>query len=174
LSSFLPFGFRTDLNHMEVLKALPIRPVSIAAAEVISASIIGCLGQWLLIVVWLATAPSLFLVLLAGAAFCIPFNLLLFGSGYVLLLLFPYQLVASGPDVTLMGRTMIMFMGHLFALALGAGIAAVPAVGCYLLTGSEFGALLTGWCTLLALGVGLINAVAWAFGRFDVSSDMPD
>ena len=174
LSAQLPFGFRGDLNHMEVLKAPPLRPIAIATAEVVGASIIGCLGQWFLVVVGICGAPSQSVILLSGAAFYFPYNLLLFGISNLLLLLFPFRLASSGPDVTLMGRVMIMMMGNLFAVALGFGIAAIPAAVVFLVTTNWAATLVVAWIGLMIQGIGLLFGVAWAFRRFDVSTEMSD
>jgi ABC-2 type transport system permease protein len=175
MSSQMPFGFRGDLNHMEVLKALPIRPFAIASAEVIGATIIGCLGQWFLIAVAILGAPSQTLLLLSGAAFFVPFNLLLFGTNDLLLLLFPFRLSGgSGPDVTLVGRVMIIMLGSFFAVAVCFGIAAIPAAAVFLLTSSWTATWVAGWIGSMILGSGLLLAVASAFRRFDISTDMPD
>ena len=174
LSGQLPFGFRGDLNHMEVLKSLPLPPIAIASAEVIGASIIGCLGQWFFIVVGILGAPSQSAILLSGAAFFFPFNLLLFGVNNLLLLLFPFRLVGGGPDVTLMGRVMIMMMGNLFAVLFGFAIAAIPAAIVFLITSNWATTLVVAWIGLMLMGFGLLFVVAWAFRRFDISTDMPD
>lgn len=174
MGSQLPFGFRGDLNHMEVLKSLPIRPMAVATAEVVSATIIGCLGQWFLVLAGLVGAPSQSLILLAGAPFFVPYNLLLFGISNLLLLLFPFRLVSSTPDVTMMGRVMILMIGNLFALLLGIAIAAIPAAIAFLMTASWIATLVAGWFGLMLVGIAQLFAVGWAFRRFDVSTDMPD
>lgn len=174
MASQLPFGFRSDLNHMEVLKSLPIRPMAIATAEVVSATIIGCLGQWLLILAGFFGAPSQALILLMGAPFFVPFNLLLFGISNLLLLLFPFRMVSSSPDVTLMGRVMILMFGNLLALMVGVGIAAIPAGIVFLTTASWVATFVAAWIGLVLVGIALLFAVGWAFQRFDVSTDMPD
>lgn len=73
-----------------------------------------------------------------------------------------------------MGRMMIQTMGNLFAVALGFGIAAIPATAVFLVTRNWAATLVIGWIGLMIQGIGLLFAVAWAFRRFDVSSDMPD
>lgn len=174
MSAQLPFGFRSDLNHMEVLKSLPAGPFAIAMAEVTSAAVISCLGQWFLLLAGLIGAPSQSIILLTGAVFYFPFNLLLFGISNLLLLLFPFRLTGGGPDLTLMGRMMIMTVGNLFAVVLGFGIAAVPAGVVFLITANWVTTLVVAWIALLALGLGNLFAVAWAFQRFDVGFDTPD
>jgi hypothetical protein len=174
LSAQLPCGFRGDLNQMEVLKSLALSPIAIATAEVVSAAILGCLGQALLVVVSILGAPSQSMIVLTGAAFFFPYNLLLFGSNNLLLLLFPFRLVSSGPDVTLMGRIMIMMLGNLLAVALGFGLAAIPAAVILIITASWAATLVIAWIGLMSVGTGLLFGVAWAFRRFDISADMPE
>jgi hypothetical protein len=174
LSVQLPFGFRSDLNHMEVLKSLPLRPIAIATAEVVGATMIGCLGQWFLVVVGMLAAPSQSTILLSGAAFYVPFNLLLFGISNLLLLLYPYRLAGGSPDVTAMGRAMIMTMGNLFAVILAFGLAAIPAAVVYLLTSNWGATLVVAWIGLMFQGIGLLFSVAWAFRRYDISTDPPE
>ena len=159
---------------MEVLKALPHRPIAIAAAEVVGAALICCLGQWFIVVVGILGAPSQAPILLAGAAFYFPFNVLILGINNLVLLLFPFRLAGGGPDVTLMGRVMIMMVGNLLAVTLGVGIAAIPAAAVFLISKSWAATLIVAWVGLTALGGGLLFGVGWAFRRFDVSSDMPD
>lgn len=174
LASQLPFGFRGDLDHMEVLKALPHRPIAIAFGEVVSASVICCLGQMFFVMVGILGAPTQTMILLTGALFYFPFNAILFGTNNLVLLLFPFRLSSGGADVTLMGRVMIMMLGNLLAVFLGLGIAAIPAAAVFLLSDSWPATLMIAWLGLLSVGTGLLYAVAWAFSRFDVSTDMPD
>jgi hypothetical protein len=113
-------------------------------------------------------------ILLSGGAFYVPYNLLLFGVSNLLLLLFPFRLVSSGPDVTLMGRLMILMMGNLFAVIFSFGLAAIPAGIVFLLTSSWPATLIVAWVGSMLLGIALLFPVAWAFHRFDVSTEMPD
>ena len=91
MSAQLPFGFRGDLNHMEVLEGASRHSLSRLPPPKLSGPIIGCLGQWFLVVVGILGAPSQSVILLSGAAFYIPYNLLLFGITNLLCCSFPFD-----------------------------------------------------------------------------------
>lgn len=168
-----PMGFRADVDQMEFLKALPITSTAIAAGEVLCVTLLlGAVQVTLLAIVAVITGSY---VLLGWAiAFAIPFNALIFGLDSLVFLLYPARATPSTPgDIQSFGRFMVQSfikMAVFFLLILPAALLGV--LGWY------FSGSLHAIPTVILLAVAvtdvlLVLGVAWAFRRFDISTDMP-
>ncbi|MBN2309604.1 MAG: hypothetical protein JXR94_11565 [Candidatus Hydrogenedentes bacterium] len=174
LTMALRFDFRADLDQMDWLKMLPIRPLAIAAGQVVTpvllctalhAAALGFAG-------YLQGMPE---VAAAAVVFAIPLNVLLFGTENVLFLLFPIrQAVFSPGDFQMFGRQLLMMLVKMIVAAAGSGIAfAAGAVVYWLAGGSMVAGGAAAWFVLAAVAASSIPLGAWAFRRFDISTDMP-
>jgi hypothetical protein len=113
-------------------------------------------------------------VVLACAAFTLPFNFLLFALENLLFLLFPTRLAAATPgDFQTMGRNVLFLLGKV--LALGVVLLAAGVVGglAWFLTGSPWAGAAAAWPVVAASGAALVPFIALAFQAFDVGRDTP-
>jgi len=171
-SSQAPFGFRGDYGRMDLLKSLPIRPVAMAGGQMLVATMILTLLDWLVFAAAAACAPIAAAELLVAGLFALHFNWIMFGTESFLFLLYPSPLVAGGSEGFLkMGRVMLFMIAKAFVLGACAVEAAVPAAIVYFLTKSMPAACLVAWLALLLPAVGILLLMAWAYRRFDASED---
>jgi ABC-2 type transport system permease protein len=173
--SMLRFDFRDELDRMDLLRSLPIRPAAVAAAELIAPVLLLTLMQMLLLLAMGVSGMAPWPFLFAAAAFTVPFNTLLAGIENLLFLMFPLRaagLIAG--DMQLFGRQMVVFFCKFILLITGlAGASAFGIIG-YILGGKSwpaFGAV--AWIGLCFVALGMIPLLARAYARFDPSVDTP-
>lgn len=178
LASLLRFDFRADLDAMETVKTLPLRPWAVAAGQLVAPTVVLTAIHLLLIGAVAATfgdAPGSRAPLFIAAALALPFNALLFAAENLIFLVSPSRPSAVGPgDFQILGRQLFSLVARTLVVLLGAGVAAIIAVPVYLLTGRSFVVL-----TLVATGVlfvevgALVPAIGYAYQRFDPSMHTP-
>jgi len=168
-SAQVPLGFRGDFERMELLKALPIRPLAMALGQMIVVTILLTLLQWLAFAATAIFAPAATDMLLAAGLFALPFNWILLGTENFLFLLYPSPLVASGSEGFLkMGRALLFMLVKFLVLAVCGAAAAIPATVIILLTENIPAACLVAWLSLVFPAAGLLWLMAWSFDRYDV------
>ncbi len=178
LASLLRFDFRADLDPMESLKTLPLRAWAIAAGQLVAPVVVLTVTHFILIVaVWnsFTTSHGDRVLLAAGAALSLPFNLLLFAAENLTFLLFPTRPAAVGPgDFQILGRQIFTLGLRTLIVVFGAGIAAGVAIIAYSLSGDS-SLVLTSVAALVMIieAAALTPAIGWAFSRFDPSMHMP-
>ncbi len=173
--TMLRFDFRDELDRMDVLRSLPIRPAAVAAAELIAPVLVLTLMQGIVLAAVALAGILPWRYVLAAAAFTVPFNLLLAGIENLLFLMFPLRaagLIAG--DMQMFGRQMVVFFCKFLLLI--AGLAAAAAVGTIgFILGNKswpaFGAV--AWVGLWFVSMGTIPLLARAYTRFDPSVDTP-
>lgn len=172
---FFRFDFRGDLDQMEWLKMLPVKSSAIAVGELI-APVAGLTVVQVMLVGGFAVfagAPSL--VLAGAAVFALPLSLLVFGVENMIFLVWPSRAAASSPgDLQFIGRLMLVMIVKMLVVGGCCGVAALAGFVAYWVFGRSWAAgLVVGWLVVSVLAVGTVPGVAWAFRRFDVSTDMP-
>lgn len=169
------FDFRGDLDAMDWLKSLPLRPTAITIGQLVAPVSLLTGVHLLFLTAAMFFMPAARPMLLAVAAFSPAFNFLLLGLDNLLFLLFPVRMVASTPgDLQHMGRSMLDMFVKMFVLAGVCGTAAAIGWIGYLLAGeSWFVALGLAWLVLFVFDCAIVPCIAWAYGRFDVSVDTP-
>lgn len=174
-TQMVPFDFRGDLDHMESLKALPLRPAAIAAGQLVVPTLLLTAVHLAVLGLAAAMIRGVPAVLWAVALFSPPFNFLLVGLENLLFLLFPARMVATMPgDVQHIGRTIVQFMAKMLVLGAVCGVAAFLGGIAYLVAGRSWGAALpVAWAVLAIAGAALVPCVAAAYRKFDVSVDTP-
>jgi hypothetical protein len=171
----LPWAFRGDLDHVDFLKTLPLGPARLAAGELAGGVLLLTATQIVLFAVLTAVSPASWPVMLAAAAFCGPFNGLLMSTNNLLFLLYPLRHPAGTTfDFQIMGK-MSLFMFLQFCLLIPlVGIPTALGGVAYFLAGYSWAAfMVTTWLILVAELIPLVLGVAWAFQRFDVSTQTP-
>jgi hypothetical protein len=172
---YVAFDFRGDLDYMDWAKSLPIRPFAITLGQLATPVLMMTFIHLSFLAIIAFFAPGAHWMLVAAAIFSLPFNFLLFGIDNLFFLLFPIRMVATSPgDFQYIGRTMVELFVKIFVLAFGCGISALVGMAGYWLSGGSWAATLAlAWLGLLLCGCLLVPCVAWAYNRFDVSTDMP-
>ncbi len=174
-SAFVAFDFRGDVDRMEELKALPIRPLSIVIGQLTTPVLILVLPAWLCFAVastsvgGVGSADVVFMAILA------PLAALFLGIDNLLFLVFPTRSIQATPaDFTTMGRQILLIMakvllgGVTIALALLLGGLVQLLAG-----GGPLAARLVAF-TVVSLAAGsLVPFLVLAFDRYDVAGDAP-
>jgi Putative ABC exporter len=175
LSMMLRFDFRADLDQMEWLKMLPIRPTALAGGELVMPVLISTAVQGVVIAVG-AHAANTPIVLPVALAFAIPINTLIFGVENALFLLYPTrEAVVTPGDFQAFGRQLLTIMTKMLVVGACSGLAAGIGALVYWLSGRNplaFG--IVAWVVLSAQAAAVLPINAWAFTRYDVSRDTPE
>jgi hypothetical protein len=178
LASMLRLDFRADLDALDTLKALPLRPAAVAAGQLVAPTVVLTLIHWLVLAAAAATfdpAAAPRPALWVAAALAGPFNLLLFACENLIFLLSPSRPTAVGPgDFQVIGRQMFALALRTLLVGIGAGVAAGFGVVAYTLSGNAplvLAAVTAG--VLLAEAAALVPLIGGAFRRFDPSIHMP-
>jgi hypothetical protein len=175
LTALVPFDFRGDVDRLAVLKTLPLPAWRLTVGQLLAPVLVLSALQWLVLAAVLAALPAAWPYLLAGAAYAVPFNFLVFGLENLLFLLFPTRLQAATPgDFQALGRNLIFILAKMLVLSVVAGVAVLLGAVAGLLTGGNLLATLgVPWPFVAVCGAALVPAVAFAFTVFDVGRDTP-
>jgi hypothetical protein len=174
LSQLLKFDFRGDLDRLDLLKSLPLRPTAVSAAQLVTPVLILSVVQLLLLTTIAVVGSLPPFVLLVIAALVIPINCLVLGVDNLMFLLFPFRpKPAVAGDMTMMGRQTIVFLCRFITILITAGVAAGLGFACWIITRSLPATALATWLPL----VGMIVLIVWLTGvvyeRFDPSVSTP-
>ena len=171
----LPWAFRGDLDHIDFLKTLPVRPAIVAAGELAGGVLLLTVIQLAILGLITALDPSGWPIMLAGAAFCVPVNALLMSLNNGLFLIYPVRMpVGTTFDFQMMGKTMLFMFLQLLLLIPLLGIPAALGALAYVLSGFSWPAFaVAAWVALVVELLPLLFGVAWAFQRFDISTETP-
>lgn len=169
------FDFRLDVDHIETLKTLPIRPWRLVLGQVLAPTAILVVAEWLsvgLIGFQFVVSPTI----LAGVcALIVPLNLMLVEIENVGFLLYPTRVMVNPAlDFQAMGRQILLGLAKLMVASLIGGVAAGLGAAVYWLSGGNWIATLAmAWLAVVGGAVSLIPLVALAFTQFDVARDTP-
>ena len=165
--SMLKFDFRDELDRLDLLRSLPIRPIAIAAAEVAVPTLLLCAVQFLLLIAAACLHLAPIPILIAAAAFSLPFNLLLVSIENLMFLLFPLRSVGLiAGDMQMVGRQMIIFFCKFLLLMTGLVLAALLALPAYILAQKSWPAFTAAmWLALLIISLSMIPILAQRFSR---------
>ena len=177
LSLLLAYDFRGDLDVMETLKMLPIRPGWIALGQVLTPAIFASLVQISAAVGLLVGSggvPGYPGVITLGLMVLFPANLYFFVVENLLFLWFPSRLIAGQFDGMAIVRQLLLLVAKGLAMGFGFSLAAGVGAGIYFLFGRQpIAALGAVWVTLAGLALALIPLLGLAFRKFDLSHDVP-
>ncbi len=171
----LPWAFRGDVDHIDFLKTLPIHPMILTVGELAGGVLLLTLVHVLLFAVFTAAAPAGAPITLVTAAFLPPFNAMLLSLTNLMFLIYPVRAPVAGSfDFQTMGKWMFFFFLQLLAIFLLLVIPTVLGGVAYLVSGYSLAAFgVTTWLLLAAELPPLVMLVAWAFQRFDPSTETP-
>jgi hypothetical protein len=176
MSTLLTFDFRGDVERMDLLKALPLRPVPLVLGQLFAPVAFVSVVQAgaLLAVAATGTTDVVSYGLTAALPFVVPFNFILCAIDNLLFLLFPSRTQAGSiSDFQLMGRYVLLNLAKFLILSFAAVAAMLAGLPVYFVFGNVVIALVVAWLVLAAVGAGLVPLLALAFTRFDVARDTP-
>ncbi len=164
-----PFGFRADVDHIEVFKALPVRSFYVAAGELVGAVSLFVAFHWAVATGGMIMSRTWIGWWLTGMAFSVPFNLLVFSVANGLFLMYPIRTAAGAKDIQTVGQAMIFMFFQIMILVLVAVICLVPGGLVYWLSENEFASGAIAWVFLSSAAFAGVGFTCWAYDRFDVS-----
>ncbi len=174
LTALAPFDFRGDVDRIAVLKTLPVPGWRLAVGQLLTPVLLFTLMQCGVLAAIATSTPHHPEVMLACAAFTLPFNFLLFALENLLFLLFPTRLAAATPgDFQTMGRNVLFLLGKVLALGVVAVVAGIVGTVAALVVGSPWAGAVAAWPVVAASGAALVPFIALAFQAFDVGRDTP-
>lgn len=174
LPQTLRFDFRSDLDHLDWLKTLPMTAMTISLAELAVPTLILSLVGLLITGIagaLLDMAPSNLVMIILAAP---PAGFIIIALENIVFLLLPTRLFAPGQaSMVFSGRRILMMLFRLALFTVGGGLVFGAGAAAWALTRSVPATYAAGWLVLILIGLSLLKAVSWAFARFDVSLDMP-
>jgi len=174
LPQTLRFDFRSDLDHLDWLKTLPMTAMTVALAELtVPTFILSLLGLLIAGVssTFLDLPPSTLVMIILAVP---PAGLIIIALENIVFLLLPTRLFAPGQaSMVFSGRRILMMLFRLALMVVGGGLVFGTGALVWYLTHSVPATYASGWLVLSLIAAALIKAVAWGFSRFDVSLDMP-
>jgi hypothetical protein len=176
------FDFRRDVDHMALLKSLPVAPTAMVAGQLLVPIALTSGFQLLVLSIAAARQPADLLYVAVAWLVLVPMNVLVFALDNLLFLLYPHRLNQEGFEIFL--RTTLTFTakGLLFALGLAmtAGWAlSAASLAKWLARGDDplplVGLLFPlGLTCMLTVAAGLaFHLAVQAFRRYDPSQDAP-
>jgi hypothetical protein len=165
-----PFGFRADVDHIDVFKALPIQPFQVAAGQLVGSVTLFASLHWAVSILGMVVTQKWVLWWLTGMVVAVPFNVLLFSVANGLFLLFPVRNAFGTKDIQAVGQSMLFAIFQIFVVIGATLVSALPAAAAYGLTGSLILSALLALVALSATSVAGVFFTAWAYNRFDVSA----
>ena len=174
--TMIGYDFRSDLERMEELKALPLSANSIVIGQLLTPLMILCLGEWLSLGMIVSVGRSIPEGLVSFAVALIPLNIILVVIENLYFLWFPFRNTAiNALDVQSMGRQILLLFAKMITVGLIAGIAVLFGWFGYSLSGEVWvvGIVMT-WFLMTTLGLALIPLVALAFVQYDVTEGAGD
>jgi Putative ABC exporter len=169
----LRFDFRGDLDHLDVLKSLPVTPLAIVIAQLVAPTLVLTLCQ---VVLFVGVGSFLRLnagFLVAAGLVAVPLNALVFAIENLLFLLFPVRTWAASPgDLQGVGRRMTTFLAKTMVLVVGCSLAVGTGVLAWIVAGKSPSALVLTTAAVLAIETAaLVPLMVTAFRRLEPSSD---
>ena len=164
-----PVGFRSDIERMDILKALPLSDSTVVIGQIIGASLILTVIQTLICVVFVClTQQWIWLLAILGT---LPLNYSLFAISGMILLWYPTK--PSDESLSSLGGNVITMASIYFAMIIVAVLIGFPAGMVYAFTENVAATIvvviLLGvfWCAIVT------SLTVSAYKNFDVSSDTP-
>ena len=173
VGAWLRFDFRGDLDLIDHLKSLPVSAQALSIGQLLTPTLMMTACHLVIVASVAVAARRLDLLLVSAALLSLPFNALLFGVENFMFLLFPTRAAANPADFQGYGRQILMLFAKGGIVVIAGGLAGGAGLIAHVLGASLPTAVIVAAIVLTALAAGTVPVVAWAFGRFDVSGDVP-
>jgi hypothetical protein len=170
--SMIGFDFRTDLDRMEMLKTLPLKPFRLAIGQILTPASLISGTEWVALLLLTFASPELWAWLLGLGLLLLPLNLLLVTIENSYFLWFPFRMNASNSvDFQGIGRQLLLFTAKFLSATVAVGLAAALGALCHVLSGRSWLAAFVGaWVGLTFCALATVPIVAQAFTKFDVAN----
>ncbi len=175
IASGLSFDFRSDMGQIDVLKALPIEPIAVAAGQLLVPVVVATTMQWLALAVIAIALKSIPLALWVAAAFAPPVSVVLMAIENLPTFWFPLrQTPGAKPEpFEVLGRVLVHPVLRLAGYCAAVVVTFLVSAIAYFVFGQRVSAaLIAAWLTLTAGGSVLVVLLAHLFDRFDVTRDV--
>ncbi len=169
----LPAAFRGDLDRMDWLKSLPLRPAAIVWGEISGVVLLLSVLQALTLFAAWGLYRGGHEVFAVGLVFLVPMNLLVFGIENLIFLIFPIRMTpTTAGDFQFLGKYLLLTMLKMGTVCVCLAIAAAGAV-LYVVIPNLWIVLSFSMFLLATIDVLVLYLATLAFRRFDVSRDTP-
>jgi hypothetical protein len=173
VGAWLRFDFRGDLDQLDYLKSLPVRPWAMAAGQIVTPTLLMTACHLAIVGTVIGATRRADAVLVFAAVVCLPFNAMLFAIENLIFLLFPTRAAANPADFQGYGRQILLLFAKGMLTLAAAGVAGACAAIVHVTTDSWAASAATAGGVLTLIAAGLVPVVGWAFARFDVAGDVP-
>lgn len=179
MTATVRLDFRADLNHMDTLKSLPLRPAAVAIGQLFT-PVLLLSTMALIVAAFIAFAlpgpsPEARRWVILGAALCtLPGVITLSAIDNAVFLLLPTRTpVGTAADSNAMLRQIATWLLKMCLLGAAAITIAVPTTFAIALDAGPLAALITAAVTLTADAAALVAWLTYLFDRFDPARDTP-
>ncbi|MHB1555920.1 MAG: putative ABC exporter domain-containing protein [Isosphaeraceae bacterium] len=172
----LPVAFRGDIDHLDVLKALPIRPAAVAAGELAGCAAVFALIQLVAMGVYGVSTGTLGAPMISVAMLLFPVDVIILGVSSLAFLIYPVRRTQPGAaaDANTLGRGLMNLIIQGLMMFPLLGVAAGLAAMAYLVSGQSLVIMTAAAMAALAAEIVLLTLlVGLAFDRFDPSTETP-
>ena len=172
LPKAIGFDFRSDWDMIPFLRTLPVHPVKLVFAQLVTpvlfVSVIEFLG---LLVTCLVSPPESRIVLLSLMSLLLPLNFGIYAADNLLFLLFPAPLTPIGRlDFEFFGRSLIELFVRSWVVSVVMGVSLAVGLVARELGGNFYGpAVLTCWLSACVMTLMMLPLLAWAFKKFPLT-----
>jgi len=173
VTTVMPLGLRTDLDHIDVIKTLPIRPRTIVWGSLGGSLLYVLFLQLLAIGAMAAVLGKITLIMGAALALAVPINLLTIACDSALVLVFPAVRRFAPGDLLVGVRVALVNFAKVILAILAGAIAGAVLVGGRLLL-PELPALYisAAWLVLVLEALATLWIVVLLFKHYDPSENM--
>ncbi len=175
VTTMLQLGLRTDLDHVDVIKTLPLSSQRIVWGSVGASVLYLTLVQIIVAGAMLAAVGRWVPMAAAAIAVAVPVNVLFVAIDSALVIVFPSARRFMPGDLLAGIRLMLVNFVKFATAIVAVGIAgAVVAALYFLFRGLPIVAYLAGWCVLCIEGLFTVLVAAWLFQHYDPSEQVTE
>jgi hypothetical protein len=168
------WAFRGDLDHIEGLKTLPIRPTPLVLGELSGGVLILTAIQASILLISLVVVPTGPGLVFAALAFAVPMNTALLGVNNLLFLIYPVRMSSgTSMDFQEVGRAMIFMIIQVLILIPTFGIPGGLAGISYLAGLPVWACGIAAWAAFMAELPFILWLIGRAFDQFDPGTQIP-
>jgi hypothetical protein len=173
VGGMIKFDFRGDVDHMEVLKSLPLSGWAVCAGEIAVPVVMLTVFHWLVLGAVMIAKGGLGPILGIAAVLSLPFNALVFLVENLGFLIYPVRGPQGAMDFQNFGRQTLFFLVKMIVVLVAGGLAAGAGAVAWMLTHWWPAVGTAALVVLCGVAAGLMPVLVWAYGRYDVSVDTP-
>jgi hypothetical protein len=175
IQMMIPLGLRSDLNHVEAIKPLPIGAGAVISGSIAAAALYVTLLQLIALVALSAVLWQWSEAAWLALALALPVNVLLLAIDGAMVILFPSTRRFAAGDLLLGLRMALTNLAKLLVGGVAAGLAALGALVAGWLSGESHLAMAAAACTVLWIeGAAMLGLAALLFAHLDATAHATD